>query len=45
VASQSARYTELINVYKAVGGGWVTDADQLAPQPTLGVGQNPSLFR
>ena len=45
VASQSARYTEIVNVYKAVGGGWVTEADQLAPQPKLGVGQNPSLFR
>jgi len=45
VSSQSARYTEIVNVYKAVGGGWVTEADKLAPQPTLGVSQNPSTFQ
>jgi outer membrane protein, multidrug efflux system len=45
VSSQSARYTELVNVYKAVGGGWVSEADKLAPQPKLGVSQNPSLFQ
>jgi hypothetical protein len=22
-----------VNVYKAVGGGWVNEADKLAPQP------------
>jgi multidrug efflux system outer membrane protein len=26
-------HTELVNVYKAVGGGWVDEADRLAPQP------------
>ena len=26
----------IVNVYSAVGGGWVTEADKLAPQPMLG---------
>ena len=26
-------YSQLVNVYKAVGGGWVNEADRLAPQP------------
>jgi multidrug efflux system outer membrane protein len=26
-------HAELVNVYKAVGGGWVDEADRLAPQP------------
>ena len=30
---QAARYTQLINVYQAVGGGWVDIADQMTPQP------------
>jgi multidrug efflux system outer membrane protein len=33
VRSQAERYTQLVNVYKAVGGGWVNQADKLAPQP------------
>jgi multidrug efflux system outer membrane protein len=33
VRSQAERYTQLVNVYKAVGGGWVNEADKLAPQP------------
>ena len=33
VQSQADGYTQLVNVYKAVGGGWVNEADQLAPQP------------
>jgi multidrug efflux system outer membrane protein len=35
VASQAERYTQLVNVYQAVGGGWVDEADKLAPQPQL----------
>ncbi|HMN76390.1 MAG TPA: efflux transporter outer membrane subunit [Burkholderiaceae bacterium] len=30
---QAARYTQLINVYRAMGGGWVDIADQMTPQP------------
>jgi multidrug efflux system outer membrane protein len=33
VRSQAERYTQLVNVFKAVGGGWVNEADKLAPQP------------
>jgi multidrug efflux system outer membrane protein len=36
VRSQAERYTQVINVYKAVGGGWVDEAGKLAPQPLLG---------
>jgi multidrug efflux system outer membrane protein len=35
VASQAQRYIQLVNVYRAVGGGWVDEADKLAPQPQL----------
>jgi multidrug efflux system outer membrane protein len=33
VRAQAERYTQLVNVYKAMGGGWVEKADSLAPQP------------
>jgi multidrug efflux system outer membrane protein len=33
VRSQADRYTQIVNVFKAVGGGWVDEADALAPQP------------
>jgi multidrug efflux system outer membrane protein len=36
VRTQAERYTQVVNVYKAVGGGWVDEADRLAPQPTNG---------
>jgi multidrug efflux system outer membrane protein len=29
VRSKADRYTELVNVYKAVGGGWIDVADQM----------------
>jgi multidrug efflux system outer membrane protein len=32
VSTQAERYTQLINVYKAMGGGWVDEADKLAPK-------------
>jgi multidrug efflux system outer membrane protein len=35
VASQAERYTQIVNVYQAVGGGWVDEASKLAPQPQL----------
>ena len=35
VDSQSARLADIIDVYKAVGGGWVDEANKLAPQPEL----------
>jgi multidrug efflux system outer membrane protein len=33
VRSQAERYTQIVNVYRAIGGGWVDEADKLAPQP------------
>jgi len=35
VRSMAERYTQIVNVYQAVGGGWVDEADRLAPQPQL----------
>jgi multidrug efflux system outer membrane protein len=33
VRANAERYTELVNVYKAMGGGWVDLADRTTPQP------------
>jgi multidrug efflux system outer membrane protein len=33
VRTQTEAYTQIVNVYGAMGGGWVTDAAQQAPQP------------
>jgi len=33
VNTQAERYAQLINVYKAMGGGWVDQADRLATRP------------
>jgi multidrug efflux system outer membrane protein len=41
VRSQADSYTQVVNVYRAVGGGWVTEADELAPQPMLGAKETP----
>jgi multidrug efflux system outer membrane protein len=41
VRSQADSYTQVVNVYRAVGGGWVTEADKLAPQPMLGAKETP----
>jgi len=38
VAALSGRYTEVVNVYKAMGGGWVDLADPLAPKPAASPG-------
>jgi multidrug efflux system outer membrane protein len=35
VRSEAEAYTQVVNVYKAVGGGWVNEADKLAPPPQL----------
>jgi outer membrane protein TolC len=32
IRSLTQRYAELINLYKALGGGWVDAADPLAPR-------------
>ncbi|HTO47038.1 MAG TPA: efflux transporter outer membrane subunit [Burkholderiales bacterium] len=33
VSSQAGAFTQLVNVYSAVGGGWVDEAAKLAPRP------------
>jgi len=33
VSTQAERYSQLVNVYKAMGGGWVDEADKLARRP------------
>jgi len=33
VLAKAERYTELVNVYKAMGGGWVDEAEMFAPKP------------
>jgi len=39
VSSQAGAFTQVVNVYSAVGGGWVDEAAKLAPPPTLGTAQ------
>jgi multidrug efflux system outer membrane protein len=39
VRTQAERYTQLVNVYRAFGGGWVDEAGKLAPQPQLSQSQ------
>ncbi len=36
VRSLAERYVQIVSVFRAVGGGWVDEADKLAPQPQLG---------
>jgi outer membrane protein, multidrug efflux system len=33
VGLQAERYTQLINVYQSMGGGWVDIATSMAPPP------------
>lgn len=42
--TQSQLYFALINLYKALGGGWVNEADKLTPRPTVDITQNPPIF-
>lgn len=35
VRTQAEQYTQLVNVYRAFGGGWVDRAAEMAPQPQL----------
>jgi len=39
VSSQAGAFTQVVNVYSAVGGGWVDEAAKLAPPPMLGTAQ------
>lgn len=42
--TQSQLYFALISLYKALGGGWVSEAEKLAPAPTLDTKVDPPLF-
>jgi multidrug efflux system outer membrane protein len=42
--NQGELYQALVNLYKAMGGGWVVRANQLAPQPDVDVQGNPPIF-
>jgi multidrug efflux system outer membrane protein len=35
VSSRVQSYTQIVNVYTAMGGGWLDDASRVAPQPFL----------
>jgi multidrug efflux system outer membrane protein len=36
VRSNAEQYTQLVSVYRAFGGGWIDEADRMAPQPLAG---------
>ena len=42
VGVQSSRYAQLINVYQALGGGWVDKASELAPRPQGRIAAKPA---
>ena len=44
VQTQGQLYVALINLYKALGGGWVNEADKLTPRPTVDITQNPPIL-
>jgi multidrug efflux system outer membrane protein len=44
VQTQGQLYFALINLYKALGGGWVDEADKLAPAQAVDISQNPPIF-
>jgi multidrug efflux system outer membrane protein len=35
VRTRAERYAQIVSVFQAVGGGWVDEADKVAPQPML----------
>ena len=42
--TQGQLHFALINLYKALGGGWVDEAEKLAPGPGVDTGSKPPLF-
>jgi multidrug efflux system outer membrane protein len=42
--SQGQLFVALINLYKALGGGWVDEAGKLAPGPEADITKNPPVF-
>jgi len=41
VTSQADRFTQLVNVYRAFGGGWIDEAGKVAPTPQLAAASEP----
>jgi multidrug efflux system outer membrane protein len=42
--TQAQLYFALVSLYKALGGGWVDEAEKLAPQPGVDTSRNPPVF-
>ncbi|HKY03034.1 MAG TPA: efflux transporter outer membrane subunit [Burkholderiales bacterium] len=42
--TESQLHFAVINLYKAMGGGWENEADRLAEQPTVDLTRNPPIF-
>ena len=42
--TQGQLFFALINLYKAMGGGWVDEAGKVAPQPGVDISKNPPVF-
>jgi multidrug efflux system outer membrane protein len=42
--TQGQLYFAVINLYKALGGGWVNEADKLAAPPAVDITKNPPIF-
>jgi multidrug efflux system outer membrane protein len=42
--TQGQLFFALINLYKAMGGGWVNEADKLVPPPAVDISKNPPVF-
>jgi multidrug efflux system outer membrane protein len=42
--AQAQLHFALINLYKALGGGWVSEAEKLAPPPAVDTRRDPPLF-
>ena len=42
--TQGQLFFALINLYKAMGGGWVNDADKLVPPPAVDISRTPPIF-
>lgn len=41
IQTRAASFTSVVNIYKAMGGGWVNEADQLSRASTGGTPQSP----
>jgi multidrug efflux system outer membrane protein len=42
--TQALLYLAMINLYKALGGGWVDEAARAAPQPAVDTTRDPPVF-